>query len=236
MQLTMTSLVIAAFLVSTLSQSNPSPADLLQVSKGQDELVRKAIRLGETFKSEKEFWASQIEPRAKTKRNMIQATKEVYSLMDLDRISFAAAYAKARHRALSENEAKSMLIDAVQVVLKITAWGAQGVAIEARKARESTILVTSGDDRLATSQQAQWIGSITEGLPIYQLSGVSGGAGTIVVWNNIGQSFAHGTVFLSCIVPAEQVRTRNQLDVSIFRDSKKNKIASVDAAWLLKSK
>lgn len=192
-----------------------------------EEQVQKAIAFGAAYKNEGIFFEQVVGKGKLTKRNMITATKDVYVLDDSLRISYAAAYGNARLAPLSLERAKSMAVDGVQVMMKISAWGA-GIAKEAANDRSSILVLTSKEGRIVPETHAFWIGSSTAGLPIYQVTTV----GPVMSVNPIGSAFAHADIFLSSFFLINKLSENGKYTLAVFRLGDTKPVAPIDLSRL----
>jgi len=195
--------------------------------------IRAAMARGMKFKNEVEFFDEEITKNMITKRNMVTATKQIYVLNDWDRIAYAAAYGNGHLLPLTEDVARTMLIDSILVVVKVSAWGSAGIAKEIKNARNSIVVVTAGDKRVVPSKHTMRVGSLTSGLPIYQATTMGNGNSSLTVVNNTGDAFAHGTIYLSSLFSRKELNDLSDPALSVFRMGDTKRLASVSTNWLL---
>jgi hypothetical protein len=224
---------IAAVLLCGAAWTQSVPESQTGVSNELDSLIRAAISRGQKYKNELDFFDHEIARNTITKRNMVTATKQTYALNDFDRIAYAAAYGNGHLKPLTLENARLMIIDSVLVVVKISAWGSVGIAETIRRAKDSIVVVTGDGKRIPPSAHTMWVGSVSDGLPIYQATAISSGNSSLIIWNMTGAAFAHGTIYLSSLFLAKDVRDLKRPALAVFRLGDTKRLSAVSLDWLL---
>lgn len=161
--------------------------------------IKSAVDRGLACRNESEYFRQFIEPQKLKKQGFFRATKEAFVLNDAERISYAVAYRNARLEEVTDDVVRRIPQGIVQIVLKISAWGNQGIANTIRAARDSVLVLRIRDQLVRPSQRSMWVGDFSSGLPIYQSTSISDGPNSLTVVNPVGAAFAHGNVFISSI-------------------------------------
>lgn len=224
---------IAAILLCGVAWPQGGPEGQVGVSNELDSSIRTAILRGQKYKNELDFFDHEIGRNTITKRNMVTATKQTYALNDFDRIAYAAAYGNGHLEPLTVDAARLMIIDSVLVVVKISAWGSAGISKEIRRAKDSIVVVTGEGKQITPLKHNMWVGSVSDGLPIYQATTISTGNSSLVVWNRTGAAFAHGTIYLSSLFSAKDVRELKGPALAVFHLGETKRLSTVSVNWLL---
>jgi hypothetical protein len=179
--------------------------------------IQRAVQRGLDCKNESEFFKRFIEPQKLKKQGFVRSTKEAFLLHDSDRISYAVAYRHARLEDVNDDMVRRIPQGMIQVVLKISAWGTQGIANTVRSARDSVLVLRVGGQIVKPVQRAMWVGDFSPGLPIYQINTITSGRSSLTIVNPVGDAFAHGNVFLSSLIRESDVPPGENVELGCWK-------------------
>ena len=146
-----------------------------------------------------------------------------------DRIFADLAYWQ---KVIEDNMVRRIPQGMIQVVLKISAWGTQGIANTVRSARDSVLVLRVGGQIVRPVQRAMWVGDFSPGLPIYQINTITSGRSSLTIVNPVGDAFAHGNVFLSSLIRESDVPPGENVELGCWKKGEFQPEFKLDRATL----
>jgi len=194
-----------------------------------EEDLKSAIAAAGPFKSQSEMLNDGLAKHKITRRNWVNATREIYILTPWARVALACVAAKTKIENFSlEDARKAAMNDGVGVLLESSPWGAAGIAKTIQDLRLSTLLLESDSGPIKPSVRWFWVGDVSNGPPIYYFESYSRGNFSVAFVTPLSQIYAHGHVYLFGGFDVPEAMRKKPVRLSIFKAGGKKKVVDIN--------